>query len=95
MIETLIILADSSPCPTEAKSKVTGISQSNHPINYPGGRRLDRRRVAQRLVAANFRNVDLRDAQLADANMRDADFTDCKKGQLPGTALMTLLQQAG
>ncbi len=36
----------------------------------------------------------LRGADLLDTNMRQADFSDCKKGQLPGTALMTLLKQA-
>ncbi|MCH8038380.1 MAG: pentapeptide repeat-containing protein, partial [Proteobacteria bacterium] len=47
------------------------------------------------LLRANLSGADLRGADLMDTNMRDADFTNCKKGQLPGTALITLLQQAG
>ncbi len=46
------------------------------------------------LLRADLFGADLRGADLLDTNMRDADFTDCKKGRLPGTALMTMLQQA-
>ncbi|MFQ6018178.1 MAG: pentapeptide repeat-containing protein [Kiloniellaceae bacterium] len=46
------------------------------------------------LLRANLREADLRGADLLDTNMRDADLTGCKAGQLPGTALMTLLKQA-
>ena len=46
------------------------------------------------LLRANLKGADLRGADLLDTNMRQADFTGCKTGELPGTALMTLLKQA-
>ncbi len=52
------------------------------------------RAIASTFRGATLRGTNLRGARLADADLRGADFTDCKKGQLPGTALMTLLQQA-
>jgi len=45
------------------------------------------------LLRADLSGADLRGADLLDTNMREADFTDCRMGELPGTALMTLLQQ--
>ncbi len=51
--------------------------------------------AAASLYDANLLRANLSGADLWDANRRDADLTDSKTGQLPGTALMTLLQQAG
>ncbi len=53
------------------------------------------RLAAASLYDANLLRANLSGADLLDANMRDADLTDSKTGRLPGTALMTLLQQAG
>jgi len=45
------------------------------------------------LLRADLSGADLRGADLLDTNMRDADFTGCRTGELPGTALMTLLRR--
>ena len=45
-----------------------------------------------KLGRADLSGADLRGADLQNANLRDADLSGTKQGELPGTALTTLLQ---
>ena len=61
-------------------------------VNFSGAMLAAANLRGANLLRANLSGADLRGANLLDTNLRKANVRDCKVGELPGSALLTLLR---